>query len=121
MFRNCIYGGKLVSFGRIFRLPDRMRCGRALLLLVSALCTAPGFAVGAENFPSPRSEASAQARKATSSVQNGISVTGSIVDEDGNPIAGVAVVEKGAVRTYEQRTTIRYQVSEISAFYPDCW
>ena len=26
-----------------------------------------------------------------------------------------------AVRTYEQRTTIRYQVSEISAFYPDCW
>ena len=95
MFRNCIYGGKLVSFGRIFRLPDRMRCGRALLLLVSALCTAPGFAVGAENFPSPRSEASAQARKATSSVQNGISVTGSIVDEDGNPIAGVAVVEKG--------------------------
>lgn len=29
--------------------------------------------------------------------------------------------EKGAVRTYEQRTTIRYQVSEISAFYPDCW
>ena len=27
----------------------------------------------------------------------------------------------GAVRTYEQRTTIRYQVSEISAFYPDCW
>ena len=95
MFRNCIYGGKLVSFGRIFRLPDRMRCGRALLLLVSALCTAPGFAVGAENFPSPRSEASARARKATSSVQNGISVTGSIVDEDGNPIAGVAVVEKG--------------------------
>ena len=86
MFRNCIYGGKLVSFGRIFRLPDRMRCGRALLLLVSALCTAPGFAVGAENFPSPRSEASARARKATSSVQNGISVTGSIVDEDGNPI-----------------------------------
>lgn len=30
-------------------------------------------------------------------------------------------VEKEAVRTYEQRTTIRYQVSEISAFYPDCW
>ena len=29
--------------------------------------------------------------------------------------------EWGAVRTYEQRTTIRYQVSEISAFYPDCW
>nr|DAX08296.1 MAG TPA: hypothetical protein [Bacteriophage sp.] len=29
--------------------------------------------------------------------------------------------ERGAVRTYEQRTTIRYQVSEISAFYPDCW
>lgn len=29
--------------------------------------------------------------------------------------------EKPAVRTYEQRTTIRYQVSEISAFYPDCW
>lgn len=29
--------------------------------------------------------------------------------------------EKKAVRTYEQRTTIRYQVSEISAFYPDCW
>lgn len=29
--------------------------------------------------------------------------------------------DKGAVRTYEQRTTIRYQVSEISAFYPDCW
>lgn len=30
-------------------------------------------------------------------------------------------LEKMAVRTYEQRTTIRYQVSEISAFYPDCW
>lgn len=30
-------------------------------------------------------------------------------------------VEDKAVRTYEQRTTIRYQVSEISAFYPDCW
>ena len=29
--------------------------------------------------------------------------------------------ERRAVRTYEQRTTIRYQVSEISAFYPDCW
>lgn len=29
--------------------------------------------------------------------------------------------DKQAVRTYEQRTTIRYQVSEISAFYPDCW
>lgn len=29
--------------------------------------------------------------------------------------------ERMAVRTYEQRTTIRYQVSEISAFYPDCW
>lgn len=29
--------------------------------------------------------------------------------------------ERQAVRTYEQRTTIRYQVSEISAFYPDCW
>lgn len=29
--------------------------------------------------------------------------------------------ENLAVRTYEQRTTIRYQVSEISAFYPDCW
>ena len=29
--------------------------------------------------------------------------------------------ESQAVRTYEQRTTIRYQVSEISAFYPDCW
>lgn len=29
--------------------------------------------------------------------------------------------ETKAVRTYEQRTTIRYQVSEISAFYPDCW
>ena len=29
--------------------------------------------------------------------------------------------EREAVRTYEQRTTIRYQVSEISAFYPDCW
>ena len=29
--------------------------------------------------------------------------------------------EASAVRTYEQRTTIRYQVSEISAFYPDCW
>ena len=29
--------------------------------------------------------------------------------------------ENEAVRTYEQRTTIRYQVSEISAFYPDCW
>lgn len=29
--------------------------------------------------------------------------------------------EDTAVRTYEQRTTIRYQVSEISAFYPDCW
>lgn len=29
--------------------------------------------------------------------------------------------EQMAVRTYEQRTTIRYQVSEISAFYPDCW
>lgn len=33
-----------------------------------------------------------------------------------NPLA-----EREAVRTYEQRTTIRYQVSEISAFYPDCW
>lgn len=31
------------------------------------------------------------------------------------------VKEGKAVRTYEQRTTIRYQVSEISAFYPDCW
>ena len=31
------------------------------------------------------------------------------------------VFEREAVRTYEQRTTIRYQVSEISAFYPDCW
>lgn len=31
------------------------------------------------------------------------------------------VQERQAVRTYEQRTTIRYQVSEISAFYPDCW
>ena len=30
-------------------------------------------------------------------------------------------IEEQAVRTYEQRTTIRYQVSEISAFYPDCW
>lgn len=30
-------------------------------------------------------------------------------------------VVRWAVRTYEQRTTIRYQVSEISAFYPDCW
>lgn len=29
--------------------------------------------------------------------------------------------DREAVRTYEQRTTIRYQVSEISAFYPDCW
>ena len=26
-----------------------------------------------------------------------------------------------AVIPCEQRTTIRYQVSEISAFYPDCW
>ena len=33
----------------------------------------------------------------------------------------VKVKEPVAVRTYEQRTTIRYQVSEISAFYPDCW
>lgn len=32
-----------------------------------------------------------------------------------------SVLEREAVRTYEQRTTIRYQVSEISAFYPDCW
>ncbi len=31
------------------------------------------------------------------------------------------LAEREAVRTYEQRTTIRYQVSEISAFYPDCW
>lgn len=31
------------------------------------------------------------------------------------------LAESEAVRTYEQRTTIRYQVSEISAFYPDCW
>lgn len=35
------------------------------------------------------------------------------IEEDGK--------EYQAVRTYEQRTTIRYQVSEISAFYPDCW
>jgi Sec-independent protein secretion pathway components len=34
---------------------------------------------------------------------------------------GRGVKEFKAVRTYEQRTTIRYQVSEISAFYPDCW
>ena len=31
------------------------------------------------------------------------------------------VTIRKAVRTYEQRTTIRYQVPEISAFYPDCW
>lgn len=35
--------------------------------------------------------------------------------------AFVTYTEVTAVRTYEQRTTIRYQVSEISAFYPDCW
>lgn len=29
--------------------------------------------------------------------------------------------EKEAVRTYEQRTTTRYQVSEISAFYSYYW
>lgn len=34
---------------------------------------------------------------------------------------GFWFAEREAVRTYEQRTTIRYQVSEISAFYPDCW
>ena len=39
-------------------------------------------------------------------------------NENGEQAAGE---EEEAVRTYEQRTTIRYQVSEISAFYPDCW
>lgn len=46
-------------------------------------------------------------------------------DQEGNTALYYAC-QKGyrdivAVRTYEQRTTIRYQVSEISAFYPDCW
>lgn len=36
-------------------------------------------------------------------------------------VSEISYKEKRAVRTYEQRTTIRYQVSEISAFYPDCW
>lgn len=36
-------------------------------------------------------------------------------------IGAIEELERVAVRTYEQRTTIRYQVSEISAFYPDCW
>ena len=39
----------------------------------------------------------------------------------GDWLAKGYTVEREAVRTYEQRTTIRYQVSEISAFYPDCW
>lgn len=44
-------------------------------------------------------------------------------DDDRNAHQGRDGVDRQgeAVRTYEQRTTIRYQVSEISAFYPDCW
>lgn len=49
-------------------------------------------------------------------VKTGYISSSSYKGENGRQTGG-----KGAVRTYEQRTTIRYQVSEISAFYPDCW
>ena len=53
-----------------------------------------------------------------------ISAAQNLLDLSGNwelALDSTDVGEKEAVRTYEQRTTIRYQVSEISAFYPDCW
>lgn len=91
MLRNRIYGERFTNIGRIFRLMDREGGMRAVLLLaLCAFCATSAFAAGA---PSGK-RAETRADFVQNAVQKSVSVSGSIVDEDGNPISGVTVVEK---------------------------
>lgn len=98
MFKNRMYGERFTNIGMIFRLTDRVWGRRAILLSASLVLVLPSaFAAGSV------SEKTHGTREAyfsgsdfanTPAPQKVLPVSGSVVDEDGNAIAGVTVIEK---------------------------
>lgn len=93
MFRNCTHDGVLAALVRIFCMPNRTR-RRHVVLFTLAFCSAPEFVIGAGNVDIASTGSAAQTHATVSFVQNELTVTGSVVDEDGNPLPGVAIIEK---------------------------
>ena len=101
MSKNRIYGERFTNVGMIFRQTGKPRGRRTGLLLLSAVfCLSSLFAAepasGAPRSGSAAAPAGEAAPNSFSPSQKDITVTGSVVDEDGGPLSGVTVVVKNS-------------------------
>lgn len=100
MLKNLLYGEPFTHIGRICRLMDRAWGKKAILLCVlAAFCLPSAFANGSLNGISGQDQTfharGVDLNQQPTPAQKNIALSGSVVDEDGKPLAGVTVLVKG--------------------------